>query len=842
MQITPPPAPTLTPAPSGNYAATAILRQPLQAWQAALADGTYLSISIATGADRAPSVLISVGQRGTSTIALGAPAAAPAIAATYTKPDFLLLNAVGGMTASNANASAILIYDLRHSQSGTMRTHYLGAEYAALALRYGGQHTPTMYRAGNLVPAAYSSTIAARYHIPVGAAYGHIKQHGANTNAVFVHNLTAGMLDADFVNDAVTLNLTMAAAGNSAIYGIADWRLALSPDGRTFGNHTCPSSGGAAASGCGGTVLVSDASATTVEVANDVAAPARQDVNMFGGFYGNARQEFALAMHHILADYAFAGGVLGRDSGMMPTPPPNPATITLGAASQTLFAAQADGTTTSLNILTGDNGRVSALVNAGTTLAFGAAVTEDAYVVPVYHNQGRALTVLVKGIVAQPVGVRNTVIYSAPATLLLDAVGGATVAASASVTVTYAHHAFKQGNIYTHHLGAEYAALALRYEHQTVPTIYHGGVLAPAAHFTSALASVTYVIRAGAAFGHVKGTFGFAFLYNKTAGEFGVDFSSDTARLNLTLVNNGATIALSGEHVLNYEIVDWQLALSADKRTFDNSQCPSAGGSAASGCGGTAGYRNEAYRASLTNSVAAGNRTTASVFGAFYGSEAQEFAIGLYHSVNDQVTVNIGILGRKANAGATGGSRGASGTSAPAAALAAFPRAEFAAFTSADIGGATSITHSGSRTPQSILSTMSAATYRIAAGKAGGVYTAADGAEMALANTGTGDELRVDFASGAAVLDLAVGDATDAHGYVLDDVGLELLADGGFGCGVACTGSVTGSGALSSFGATEGLQVDGAFYGANAEEAAAVLRHVAEGGAGTLEMGFVGVR
>ena len=848
VQITPPPSvtppSTLTPAPSGNYAATATLRQPLQAWVAALADGTSLSISIATGADRAPSVLISIGQRGTSTIALGATAAAPVFAAAYQKPDFLLLDATGGMTASNANASAILIYDLRHSKSGTMYTHYLGAEYAALALRYGGHHTPTMYRAGNPVPAAYNSTIAARYHIPVGAAYGHIKQHGANTNAVFVHNLTAGMLDADFANDAVTLNLTLAAAGNSAIYGIADWRLALSPDGRTFGNHACPSSGGAAASGCGGTVVVSDTSANTVEVANDAAAPARQDVDMFGGFYGNARQEFALAMHHILADYTFAGGVLGRDGGMMPGPPPNPATITIGVASQALFAAFADGTTANISILTDSNGKTSVLVSAGTTLAFGAEVTTDAANAVPYWGGNTTIAMLTNGIdvtrgrsVGQQVVIETVPLYRTPADLLFDAVGGEIVTAGASATLIYAHHFFKQGDIYTHYLGAEYAAFALRYEFDfyAVPTVFHGGVLASTAFFTAtSLSSVNYVIPAGAAYGYLGYANQVVPAYNLTAGTLGVDFSNNTASLNLTVIASHS----AGLRFV-YGLANWEMALSADKRTFSNLNCPSSGGVATSGCSGTIAG-NVFVSVSTRNNAASTSGSDVNVYGAFYGNKAQEIATALYHKVNRNSNINIGILGRKANADA--GSTGASGTSAPAGALAAFPHAEFAAFTSVDTA-AMSITHSGSRTPQSLLSTMSAATYRIATGKAGGVYTAANGAEMVLANTGAGDELRGDFASGAAVLDLAVGDSTGAHGYVLDDVGLELLSSGsGFNFCTSCTGSVTGSGALSGFNAAAGLQVDGGFYGANAEEAAAVLRHTAEGGAGALEMGFVGVR
>ena len=855
VQITPPPPSTITPAPSGNYAATAILRQPLQAWAAALADGTSLSISIATGADRAPSVLISVGLRGTSTIALGATAAAPAFAAAYQKPDFLLLDAVGGMTTSNANASAILIYDLRHSQSGTMRTHYLGAEYAALALRYGGQHTPTMVRVGNLVPAAYSSTIAARYHIPVGAAYGHIKQHGANTNAVFVHNLTAGMLDADFANDAVTLNLTLAAAGNSAIYGIADWRLTLSPDGRTFGNHTCPSSGGAAASGCGGTIVVSDASATTVEVANDAAAPARQDVNMFGGFYGNARQEFALAMHHILADYTFAGGVLGRDGGPPPVPIPTDgydATMTLRAASQTLFAAWAGGTTPSLNFVTDANGRVSDFVNAGTTINLGTPLALGAHTENFVPKGPRgavstAVTILTSGIgmEGQRSGRGSTSnIYLTPPDLLLSQVGGATVASGSSVTVKHAHHVFKSATsantTYTHFLGAEYAALAMRYDlnASATPTMFHGGVLAPAAFFaTASMSSADYIIPVGAAYGHYTRTNAAGvpnlsiFVHNQNAGTLHVDFANDAATIVLTLHNAYAD-------GYQFSIRGWGMSLSSDGRRFDSSHCPSAGGTGTASCGGSVYARVLFAEGHATNSISMSN-ITANAFGAFYGSEAQEFALAFRHIFGTHA-INIGILGRKANAGA--GGTGASGASAPASALAAFPRAEFAAFTSADTGAAKSITHSGSRAPRALLATMSAVTYRIPAGKAGGAYTAADGAEMVLANTGAGDALQVDFASGAAVLDLVVGDTTGAHGYVLDDVGLELRADGGFGCGAVCAGSVRGSGVLAGFNAAAGIQVDGAFYGAGAEEAAAVLRHAAEGGGGALEMGFVGVR
>ena len=866
VQITPPPAPpsTLTPAPSGNYAATAILRQPLQAWQAALADGTSLSISIATGADRAPSVLISIGQRGTSTIALGATATAPAIATAYTKPDFLLLNEIGGVTTSNANAGAILIYDLRHSKSGTIYTHYLGAEYAALALRYGGHHTPTMYRAGNLVPAAYSSTIAARYHIPVGAAYGHIKQHGANTNAVLVHNLTAGMLDVDFANDAVTLNLTLAAAGNSAIYGIADWRLALSPDGRTFGNHPCPSSGGAATSGCGGTVLVSDASSITVEVANDVRAPVGQDVDMFGGFYGNARQEFALAMHHILADYTFAGGVLGRDSGMTaPVPIPTDgydATMTLRAASQTLFAAWAGGTTPSLNFVTDANGRVSEFVNAGTTINLGTPLALGAhteYFVPKHPvDAAAAITLLTNGIdvevIRRPGLPPLRGMYQTPSDFLLDEVGGATVASGASVTVKHAHHIFKSATsantAYTHFLGAEYAALAMRYDlsASAAPTMFHGGVLAPAAFFaTASLSSADYIISVGAAYGHysvIDDTTGkptlSVFLRNEV-----LDIGSDGGTLRVDFANGVVTVAhitlkshLSPGHLIALE--NWGMTLSANGRRFGSSHCPSAGGTA-SGCGGRFHSSAGSFFQAITNSVAIPVGVTVDVFGAFYGNEAQEFALA-FRYLSGNHAFNGGILGRKANAGA--GGTGASGASAPAGALAVFPRAEFAAFTSADAGGAKSITHTGSHAPRELLATMSAATYRIAAGKAGGVYTAANGAEMVLANTGAGDELRVDFASGAAVLDLSVGDSTGAHGYVLDDVGLELLAGGGFNFCTSCTGSVSGSGALSGFNAAAGLGIDGAFYGAGAQEAAAVLRHTAEGGAGVLEMGFVGVR
>ena len=477
---------------------------------------------------------------------------------------------------------------------------------------------------------------------------------------------------------------------------------------------------------------------------------------------------------------------------------------------------------------------------------FGAAITGGVSIVGSWLT---TITVLTNGIDVDYDGVgTNTVLYRAPADFLLDAPGGQIVSTDAGATVAHTYRLFRRmdgSTIYTHYLGSEFAAFTFGHQPQSAsPTVLHGGAPAPAVFLSTVAMSAAYVIPAGAAFGSFQLTRLIMFMYNRTAGTLGVDFSGGSANLNLTLA---VVTVIVGNVTYGgaYELAGWEMSLSTDKRTFDNYNCPSSGGAAASGCGGEAVIEGpQPFHGSFTvqNNAAAPGGNDMNVFGAFYGSAAQEFAIALHHNAGSSgvYQIDIGILGRKANAGA--GGTGASGTSAPAGALAAFPRAEFAAFASADAGGAESITHSGSRTSHPLLATMSAATYRISAGKAGGVYTAANGAEMALANTGAGDALRVDFASGAAVLDLAVGDSTGAHGYVLDDVGLELLADGGFGCGVACTGSVRGSGALSGFNAAAGLEVDGAFYGAGAEEAAAVLRHTAEGGVGMLEMGFVGVR
>ena len=474
--------------------------------------------------------------------------------------------------------------------------------------------------------------------------------------------------------------------------------------------------------------------------------------------------------------------------------------------------------------------------------AFGATITGGVSIVGSWLT---TITVLTNGIDVDYDGVgTNTALYRTPADLLLDAPGGQIVTTGARATVAYTHRLFRRtdgSTIYTHYLGSEFAAFTFAHQAQSQsPAVLYGGVPAPAAFLSTAAISAAYVIPAGAAFGNFRYNNTKIFVYNRTAGTLGVDFSGDSANLNLTLAAT-ATFG-GGTYVGVYKISGWEMSLSADKRTFDNHDCPSSGGSATSGCGGMVDVE---YQPGITpifftalNNAAASGGNDMNVLGAFYGSTAQEFAIALHHRTGIY-QFDIGILGRKANSGGAGAG-GASGASAPTGALAAFPRAEFAAF--AMDTAAVSITHSGSRAPREMLATMSAATYRIPAGKAGGVYTAASGAEMVLANTGAGDALRVDFASGAAVLDLAVGDSTGTHRYVLDDVGLELLADGGFNFCAGCAGNVTGSGALSGFGSAEGLQVDGAFYGASAEEAAAVLRHTAEGGAGALEMGFVGVR
>ena len=492
----------------------------------------------------------------------------------------------------------------------------------------------------------------------------------------------------------------------------------------------------------------------------------------------------------------------------------------------------------------------SVLINpAGNTLHLGATIASGVDIAPVVGTK-HTVTVSIhsRGIDTQhPVTVSEfinhistvTQLYRTPAPLPLSAPGGHPVsAANAGTVLTYTHRLFRHAGAaataphYTHYLGGEYAAFAIRNQYNKAGAVFHTGAPAPIYSYTSKLPAADYIIPAGAAFGYYFTKGSSYLLSSRERGTLRVDFSGGSVVLNITL--------RSPTEWLVYIIEDWQMRISPDGRTFSNAHCRSAGGTVTANCGGTAAYKYWVVRTSgHRNSATISGGRAVKINGAFYGRGAQEAGIAVWHWIRSRTTVYVGMLGRRVD---SGGYVPPDPPPARTNMLAAFPSAEHAAFITTFSG---KVAHTGTRTHYYPLITSNhRAVYRIAAGKAGGVYTGADGTHITLKNIGSGDSLAVNFNRDEATLNLSVQDASGAHRYAVGDLELRLWYFGGFGMCGNCINTVnlnrlSGSGALSGFTVTTGLEVDGAFYGATPEEFAALLRHEA-GSSGHVELGIVG--